>query len=920
MTETTPTITPSTNINNTTTTTIIPPNVPPDNNNNSSEYQRSFSWKLPMVKVNRPKERSKSEYQREFTWKNDPPSTPSPAPSPAPIAPSPIPQESSCNTPEPIKSTSATTVATTNNNITIDYIGSKLNDLNITSNTTINNNISTINNNIVSEPDNYVFNTNNNIPDKWKDGLRSKTSLEQKQSSLASNLDPKTKKIVALEAHRLSKKSRSKSMYSLHDQLKVHEAADELLNPYDTEYNREFVNWKEYGTTVREDIKHQKTNDNHTLRRRGSWSAPASSSLPAPLKWLQDDLNSRANTREKLQPTIPDSKSIRGISSKSHSRLTRDNYYDEKRPTTSAEFRDYHYERPTTSADIRDYSRPMTSLNDYDDRDYYNSKRNSTLDYYSHSRKDDHNNTTPLRSSTTLGHYKDMNSSSKYYSNSDRKDYDYYDDHKYDKYDDRRREDIYDDHKRENVYDDRRRDLGYDDRRRDNVNDDRQRDYSSYDYEYRRRDNNNNNSNNSNNYYYDDYDSKYNRTVQQEHFNPGHSRNTSYASSNKGSIHDEQINYSGPPPSYLDAVRHRSSVSSLSSVSTPSSPATPVGYDLSDMRWKRNGLDPRIYKEQNYSPSVISKSSSGSNHKYWQFEDEKDKYYQPSVLSPSRNKFFIDDEEDDEHIGGYSSKRQSRDYKPSSMRYSSQYSPTPTRSSSPSRDSYGSGRKYYQKSANYSRPASRATSVSSHATSIEEESAVLTDLLKEAEMITLKNLTDQMSIFKSRDFGIGTKGVAASGRATPSVSGRATPAVSGRATPAVSGRATPSVAAAKRSSLVGQKKSTTTTTTTTTKAGVRSKAMPTTKTPTRTPTKTGATTTATKGTRNSSTPGIPPNKKKTHRPASSLSSISSTSSYREAYQPPPPPTNFSAARDALNKARMKVEEMLEIVSNGGSLD
>ncbi|CAG8532628.1 1437_t:CDS:2, partial [Rhizophagus irregularis] len=845
MTEITPTITPSTNSNdnNTTTTTIIPPNIPPDNINNS-EYQRSYSWKLPMVKVNRPKERTKSEYQ-----------------------------QLSCNTPEPIKSTMiATSTATTVNN-NIDFIGSKLNDLNITTTSnTINNNISIINNNFI--PDDYVFNTNNNVPDKWRDGLRSKNSPEQKQS-LASNLDPKTKKMVALEANRLSKKSRSYSMYSLHDQLKVHEIADDLSSPYDTEYNKEFVNWKEYGSVVREDInkkRHSNTDNNHTLKRR--------------------DLGSRANTREKLQPTITDSKSIRGITTtitaKSHSRLSRDNYYDEKRPTTSAEVRDYRKDR----------------------------------------------NTSPLRSSTTLDNYKDINVTSKYYDTREynnnssgrrdydvrrdydgKKDYDYYDDHKYD---DRRREDIYDDHhhKRENGYDDRRRDLVNDDRRRDNVHDDRQRDISTYDYDYH-------------------YDSKYNnnRTVHNsdhEHFIPGHSRNTSYASyassSNKGSsVHDEPINYSGPPLSYLDAMRHRSSVSSLSSVSTPSSPATPIGYDLNDMRWKRNnGLDPRIYKEQNYSPSVISKSSSGSNHKYWQFEDDKDKYYQPSALSPSRSKFYIDDEEeDDEHIEGYSSKRQSRDYKPSSMRYSSQYSPT--RSTSPSRDSYGSGRKYKS-----SRPPSRATSVSSHATSIEEESAVLTDLLKEAEIMTLKNLTDQMSIFKTRDLGIGTgigikgvKGVknsgratpAASGRATPSVSGRATPAVSGRATPsvsgratpAVSGRATPSVNGAKRSSLGAQKKPTTTTTVTTRAAGIKTKTTPT----IRTSTKPGATTT-TRGTKNSSTPGIPPNKKKTHRPASSLSSISSTSSYREAYQPPPPPTNFSAARDALNRARMKVEEMLEI--------
>src|SRR2546430_253863 len=126
MTEITTPITPSTTSATitTTTTTIIPPNIPSDNGN-SSEYQRSFSWKLPMVKVNRPKERTKSEYQREFTWKNDPPSTPSPAPSPAPIISSPIPQELTCNTPEPVKPIT-TTIATNSNNNTIDFIGSKL--------------------------------------------------------------------------------------------------------------------------------------------------------------------------------------------------------------------------------------------------------------------------------------------------------------------------------------------------------------------------------------------------------------------------------------------------------------------------------------------------------------------------------------------------------------------------------------------------------------------------------------------------------------------------------------------------------------------------------------------------------------------------------------------------------------------------
>jgi hypothetical protein len=166
MTEITTPITPptntSTNNNATTTTTttattITSPIVP---NDSGSEYQRSYSWKLPMVAVNRPKERTKSEYQREFTWKNDPPSTPSPAPSPAPT---PIPQDSltACNTPEPIKS-----IMTTTNN-TVDHIGSKLNDLKITNNSSCS--INDING--VKNEQDEKFSSNSNA-DKWKDGLR----------------------------------------------------------------------------------------------------------------------------------------------------------------------------------------------------------------------------------------------------------------------------------------------------------------------------------------------------------------------------------------------------------------------------------------------------------------------------------------------------------------------------------------------------------------------------------------------------------------------------------------------------------------------------------------------------------------------------------------------------------------------------
>ena|SRR5581483_324351 len=157
--------------NNVTITTITPPSIPSEN---GSEYQRSYSWKLPMVSIQRPKERTKSEYQREFTWKNDPPSTPSPTPSPAPIAPSPIPQDSFIDT-EPIRPT--TTI--------VDYVGSKLNDLNITNNIN-NNSINELkhNGNFVSEPDER-FNSNNNAADTWKDGLRNKNSLEVSLSLLS---------------------------------------------------------------------------------------------------------------------------------------------------------------------------------------------------------------------------------------------------------------------------------------------------------------------------------------------------------------------------------------------------------------------------------------------------------------------------------------------------------------------------------------------------------------------------------------------------------------------------------------------------------------------------------------------------------------------------------------------------------------
>ncbi|CAJ0762351.1 6016_t:CDS:1, partial [Entrophospora sp. SA101] len=69
----------------------------------ATEYQRSYSWKLPMVNKVKQKEFIKSEYQREFTWRDNnnnntnlisststTPIPPSPIP-PSPIPPSPIP-------------------------------------------------------------------------------------------------------------------------------------------------------------------------------------------------------------------------------------------------------------------------------------------------------------------------------------------------------------------------------------------------------------------------------------------------------------------------------------------------------------------------------------------------------------------------------------------------------------------------------------------------------------------------------------------------------------------------------------------------------------------------------------------------------------------------------------------------------------
>ncbi|CAG8767608.1 6929_t:CDS:1, partial [Dentiscutata heterogama] len=108
--------------------------------------------------------------------------------------------------------------------------------------------------------------------------------------------------------------------------------------------------------------------------------------------------------------------------------------------------------------------------------------------------------------------------------------------------------------------------------------------------------------------------------------------------------------------------------------------------------------------------------------------------------------------------------------------YQSSYlSPPVTRATSPTRSSYTKKHNNYHYettsptlSPTYSsRPPSRATSVSSHATSIEEESVALTDILQAADSLTLKNLTEQLKIFRHREFSPPSSVIKTTSRSTP---------------------------------------------------------------------------------------------------------------------------------------------------------
>ncbi|RHZ64225.1 hypothetical protein Glove_326g178 [Diversispora epigaea] len=522
-------------------------------------------------------------------------------------------------------------------------------------------------------------------------------------------------------------------------------------------------------------------------------------------------------------------------------------------------------------------------------------------------------------------------------------------------YEERRRDSVYDERRRDNVHDERKRDSIHDERRRDSVYDNHHKDYDGYN-KIRQQDNgfdgrhNIQPPNNSRLDNHDDYESRYNNnnnnnkiSEQREQYIRGHTRNSSYASSSISSV----LNDDGQPlsanHSYLKLIRHKSSFSDTSSISSPSSPATPNGlYDNIEQRWKpNNGLDPRIYKEQTYASSIISKTSSKSS---WQVDDiNKDRYHHQSsgLKSSPHSKFYIDDDEieDDNDSPHHSiSKRQSQSHlaslmlkdrpltsmgirSPSTPRsYSSmQSSPSYTRDSSPTRDSLypSSSRRHHnhQRVASpvySSRPVSRA-SVSSSATSIEEESAILTDMLRDADGLTMKNLTSQMSLFKARDFKSVAPGIDTTAKPKPKTS-RSTPTPSLKRTSTLSVSTTGSRAL---STPTPSRRPANKTTAVTANG---------TKTSSRTPpsnTKTGSKTTpVAKGVKGTTGAGQPKSKKlpngSSNKSTSSQNSGNNIniSSYRAAYRPPP--TDFSEARAALNRAKLKVEEMLEIVSNGGS--
>ncbi|CAG8515572.1 7283_t:CDS:2 [Gigaspora rosea] len=826
----------------------------PVDNQVSSEYQRSYSWKLPIVQVNKPpRGPSRSEYQREFTWKKSPPPTTSSTPVNELLSDSKsVPPQSTQSTQSASQSSQLSVL---DNNKSIDV--ARLADVSVKASTTGDgfNNIRNTpepkvinvsmelnvkqNYTVVTEPD--IPNSNSGKftssagTDKWKGTLRN--------GSIESNLDPIEKKMVVLEGSRLSKRSRCRSMYSLRDELKTKELASQLSNPYESEYNQQFLNWEEYYDHERK-----------PLRRRGSWSAPL------------DNFRS-LDGLDRSDPKFSESRKLQSSSNNDVTSVKSNRDRNLIRPSTSAEYRNYRSNKDYYDSPIDKFSK--LNLDDYNyssqikNNEMQRTKSNEMQKIKSNEiqktksvemQRTKSSGSSPLRKSVlnhddlTTPDYRRRNTSNIEYPGRPRNR----DTHM----DERRRdyEHLYD-NRQDTFYNDKIRKNDYDEKRHNKSHDDHHDEYDKH---------------SSRSTHISDKD-LYGRYTNQLSSN-GHSRNTSNTSYSSTSDLDPSRSYGHSNPSYLDHIRHRATASDTSSISTPSSPATPNGfYDDDHRSRKSNGLDPRIYKEQIYSPAITSRPHTPRSN--LPLEDDKDRYYRSN---PSHNKYYPEDGNDDISHNYISSKRQpqpllsilkdkslvAKSPTPSTPRsYRSTYSsPSITRATSPTRSTYSKKHHNYNYdtssptlSPTYSsRPPSRATSVSSHATSIEEESVVLTDILRDADTLTLKNLTDQLKIFKHREFS------------PPSVvkpTSRSTPGVKSSSAPG-----TPNAA---------QKKKT-----------------------------------------------IKPMTKSTKSP----SSTSSVTSYRDAYrdytrpQPTQPTkTDFSAAREALNLAKLKVEEMLELVSNNGSL-
>ncbi|KAF0523960.1 hypothetical protein F8M41_015212 [Gigaspora margarita] len=727
--------------------------------------------------------------------------------------------------------------------------------------------------------------------------------------------------MVVLEGSRLSKRSRCRSMYSIRDELKTKELASQLSNPYESEYNQQYLNWEEYYDHERK-----------PLRRRGSWSAPL------------DNFRS-LDGLDRNDPKFSESRKLQSSSNNDVTSVKSNRDRHLIRPSTSAEYRNYrsnnnndYYDSPTdkfSKLNLGDYnysnqikSNEMQRTKSNEMQKIKSNEMQKTISVEMQKTKS--SGSSPLRNSVlnhddlTTPDYRRRNTSNIEYPgrprNRDthmderRRDYEHLYDNRHDNRQDNRQDTFYNDKIRKNDYDEKRHNKSHDDRYNNN-NHHLDKNYNYYVTE-RQLDNGYDVRNNINNRRdHDEYDKHSNRSTHisdkdlygrytNQLSSNGHSRNTSNTSYSSTSDLDPSRLYGNSNPSYLDHIRHRATASDTSSISTPSSPSTPNGFYDDDPRLRKsNGLDPRIYKEQIYSPAITSRPHTPRSN--LPLEDDKDRYYRSS---PSRNKYYPEDEIDDISHNYSSSKRQphlssilkdkslvTKSPTPSTPRsYRSAYSsPSITRATSPTRSTYSKKHHNYNYdtssptlSPTYSsRPPSRATSVSSHATSIEEESVVLTDILRDADTLTLMNLTDQLKIFKHREFS------------PPSVvkpTSRSTP-----------GTRRQSVSTTKSSTT---KNSTTKNSTTKTTKGVKSSSAP------------GTPNTAQK--KKSTKPMTKPMTKSTKSP----SSTSSVTSYRDAYrdytrpQPPPPTkTDFSAAREALNLAKLKVEEMLELVSNNGSL-